>query len=1622
MAAEHRRSLSLTLGLICLITMLGSVLYGCGGSGSSSSVIPTVASGGGGGGGATPSPLSGLKATVVVYNNLSAMKSVGSRGRRTASASVPATATVFVYTGYDASNTPIYTFTGGRAAQQTLTGVPIEVTRIQVDYQTTSGQSVAFASFPVSLTAGVTVTVAAGLAGGFTMQVVNDSGVPDSDVYVLVAANPTAQNAPQVVSGCAVVNSYLNQFFPSQFNESRGHGTRLTNLVQTGVVASTTQPNKLNNVYTFTVTNLDSGRLYVTYGDNQLFTPTTPPGGTLVYTAPSADANFRWDVMEMTVPSASPYPVSYADLTSIQFLGIPMQIQTYADADAQQGEAQQASNSPQAGSNVAIVFGNTTGIAAGAQVKVADANGSEVATVSSVTTSPYGIRVNALTRSYTQPHVTLVGDTALQTRTFYASTPTILNALWGLTSASDQRMQWAFQYVGSAPAPTPVPSPTPTPSCSPAASPSPTPVPTPGPNVAQRGYPLGVVGTWLQPSAVGQPNAFLRVQGPETTVSETWAPAPSPNPALIVANDPSTFATQRPYRAYPYPTFNGYVSTMAGNWYTFAGANSCGGTATQWQYTGTVTAGIDGYSMNLVPIAAMSPDATLGCGAGSSSGVSLPTNLPVTVVMNPNDTQSLSNDLDFVVYSTPGGVFNVPVTCDLVSALDNSVYANIADNALAGLQFGYVNGKTEPADARVWFAGFPAFPPFGAARTTNDGLYNPYAAVIYNYSDSYGFPYSDRINQFNPLVTTTNTGVAASSTMRVTLLNDLRPDAPTNLQLVSGSDGTTVTALWNAATRNANDPTQAVSYTVTITDGLPTVPAPGPADRQTQVVTNGATTCTFTGLRPGTTYEAQVTATYGDGSVSSRSAKANVLTAGAATIVTAAAAPSPTLARFTLNFAWDGANLSEPSQFTLNVPGQKAQTFQAGTPIQLTLNSCVIGTNLIPFTVTTTNATYPPTVPPVPGAPSGPIVVDSGAFVVNLTAASATTFSVGSVYVTDGSPIVLPSNPNGPFTGPYNNDGTPITNGNGPLVLTATLAPSQAGNFQKVISNVQYAAVSPAPAGPFPQPSPTFVPPTPSATPCPAISFTPASGLPGSPVTISLFVNGQITAVQFNGVPAQYTATPPGPVGGLTTIVATVPYNPTVTGFITVATTLGATVTATPFTLQQPTFTVSPTSATIGQALTLTAQNGFSFGAANAAGAGGTVVQWQEGCTVGSDTSPTVSGSTIITRVPNSVAAGVNTLSVLLPNGLVAVLDPTASFTVESPSFTITPTSGVLGSTVTLTPVAGSSLAGLTTVTFLGSNQNPPATPGPNGSYTVKVPSDATTGTVTVHTGPNLTGTSTTPFTVVTPTFTVSPASGYVGTSVTLTADTTGGFTPLPDGNINVQFGSGGPTVAIAPPYSGLDPTQTTLAVHVPALAPSGTITVTGCSAAPKLTSSNSFSVLTPGFSASPSSGGFGDTIVLTSNVSGGFTPNGPVNVQFGSQGGQTPPLKASDFSYSYTTITTKIPVGAVTGPITVYGCTSGTIVSSSSFTVTHPAIPGATPFSPMSGGVGTTVTITGTGMNAASQVLFTKGGGTVLAAFQLVNATTVKATVPVGATTGPITVRDGVSQGSPSTAVFSIP
>jgi hypothetical protein len=165
---------------------------------------------------------------------------------------------------------------------------------------------------------------------------------------------------------------------------------------------------------------------------------------------------------------------------------------------------------------------------------------------------------------------------------------------------------------------------------------------------------------------------------------------------------------------------------------------------------------------------------------------------------------------------------------------DNDVYAAIYRDLVAGFDFGYVHGKYGNNSAG-WYGTTPYHPPYACARTTHDGFYNKYAAIIAASSDAYGFPFSDR-NQ--PVQVALNSAVA---TLRITLLPDNVLDAPIIQSTTPGAHSLKVK--W-ASVSGATD------YTVNVS---PPIPA--------QTFDAGdSTSYRITSLNPGTPYTVSVTA------------------------------------------------------------------------------------------------------------------------------------------------------------------------------------------------------------------------------------------------------------------------------------------------------------------------------------------------------------------------------------------------------------------------------------------------------------------------------------------------------------------------------------------------------------------------------------------------------------------------------------------------------------------------------------------------------------------------------------------------------------------------------------------
>src|SRR5205823_6113985 len=130
-----------------------------------------------------------------------------------------------------------------------------------------------------------------------------------------------------------------------------------------------------------------------------------------------------------------------------------------------------------------------------------------------------------------------------------------------------------------------------------------------------------------------------------------------------------------------------------------------------------------------------------------------------------------------------------------------------------------------------------------------------------------------------------------------------------------------------------------------------------------------------------------------------------------------------------------------------------------------------------------------------------------------------------------------------------------------------------------------------------------------------------------------------------------------------------------------------------------------------------------------------------------------------------------------------------------------------------------------------------------------------------------------------------------------------------------------------------------------------------------------------------------------------GTNLSNPSSVTFG-----TATATATIANFSYDQVTVTIPLTAVTGRISITTA-DGIATSIDSFTVIKP--PTISSFSPSSGAVGTSVTITGLNISSATDVKF--NNTSVASPIGVVSPTTIKVIVPPGATTGKISVANRV-------------
>ena len=353
------------------------------------------------------------------------------------------------------------------------------------------------------------------------------------------------------------------------------------------------------------------------------------------------------------------------------------------------------------------------------------------------------------------------------------------------------------------------------------------------------------------------------------------------------------------------------------------------------------------------------------------------------------------------------------------------------------------------------------------------------------------------------------------------------------------------------------------------------------------------------------------------------------------------------------------------------------------------------------------------------------------------------------------------------------------------------------------------------------------------------------------------------------------------------------------------------------------------------------------------------------GGVAGSFSSLAADGTSVKVKIPPAAVSG----QVTVTNAFATSTDP-VMFTVDPKVVGVSPVSGVGLANVT---VSGSGLGGATEVDFNG-DASPHIVSDTATSVVVQVPVDATNGHVTVTTGAGTSLPSTAVFKPLPKVTSVTGDPAQVGDTVTVNGYDLTANAAMP----TVKLGA----TVLSPGSVG----ATSFTVTVPDGVVTGSLSVGNGNGTATATLH-----VRPTISGapSPSDGVAGTVVTLTGNT---FTGTSHVTV-----GGVTAGYSVVNSHQLRVTV----PTAAVTGPIVVVN--AGGQATSSTFTVD----PKITSFSPSSAHVGSTITISGTGLAGATEVDF---GGGVSATPTSSTATSVHVVVPAGATTGPLTVHTASS------------
>ena len=391
-------------------------------------------------------------------------------------------------------------------------------------------------------------------------------------------------------------------------------------------------------------------------------------------------------------------------------------------------------------------------------------------------------------------------------------------------------------------------------------------------------------------------------------------------------------------------------------------------------------------------------------------------------------------------------------------------------------------------------------------------------------------------------------------------------------------------------------------------------------------------------------------------------------------------------------------------------------------------------------------------------------------------------------------------------------------------------------------------------------------------------------------------------------------------------------------------------ITETPATANGASITLSPIAGPVG---TSVAVSGLGF-VANS-----TITLSFDG--LNQTTSPTsivsssTGGFTATFTIPESTA-GIHTVLATDGTNSLAVI-----FSVTS-SISLYPQTGVIGSTVS---VSGSGFAAnsLITIKFDGTNQNTsPAviTTGSNGSFsaTFVFPTSAI-GSHTVASVDASSNSASAAFTVIPPSITLVPTSGLQGSSVTVS-----GSNFLPNSTVTLTFA--GASVATSPyPIIVSGAGSFSASFTVPSSSPGGkTVTATDAS---NNSASATYTVAIPTVSLNPSSGSVGTTVTVSGSS---FLPNSALTITYD---GTTVATATSTGSGAIPSGVTFTVTASVFGSHTVRVVDANGNAATATFSVVA-----SINFTPVTGPVGTSVTISGQGFAASLTITVKFNGATV--------------------------------------------